>query len=58
MRAIDADRLVEVFKELPGKNYTAVYVKTIVEIIKAQPTLPLIDMNKETADAQSSDNNI
>lgn len=39
MRAIDADKLIEEFNEIENKDYTAIFVKTIIEIIQEQPTL-------------------
>lgn len=39
MRAIDADKLIEKFNEIENKDYTAVFVKNIIEIIQEQPTL-------------------
>lgn len=39
MRAIDADKLIEKFNEIEGEDYTAVFVKHIIEIIQEQPTL-------------------
>lgn len=39
MRAIDADKLIERFKEIEGKDFAAIFVKQIIEIIQEQPTL-------------------
>lgn len=39
MRAIDADKLIEKLKEIEGKDFTAIFVKQIIEIIQEQPTL-------------------
>ena len=41
MRAIDADKLIEKFKEIEGKKYTAIFVDHIIKLIEQQPTLAL-----------------
>lgn len=39
MRAIDADELIEVFNEIENKEYGAIFINHIIEIIQKQPTL-------------------
>lgn len=39
MRAIDADRLVEIFDTIPDKESTAIFIPKIVEVIEEQSTL-------------------
>ena len=39
MRAIDADKLIEKFKEIEGKEYTAIFINQIIKLIEQQPTL-------------------
>lgn len=39
MRAIDADKLIEVFNKIENTGYTAIFVKKIIEIIQEQPPL-------------------
>lgn len=39
MRAIDADKLIEKFNEIEGKEYTAVFINQIIKLIEQQPTL-------------------
>lgn len=41
MRAIDADKLIEKFNEIEGKEYTAVFINQIIKLIEQQPTLEL-----------------
>lgn len=47
MRAIDADKLIEKLKEIEGKDFTAIFVKQIIEIIQEQPTLAPDNMPTE-----------
>ena len=39
MRAIDADKLIEKFNEIEGKEYTAIFINQIIKLIEQQPTL-------------------
>lgn len=39
MRAIDADKLIEKFEEIEGREYTAIFVNQIIKLIEQQPTL-------------------
>ena len=39
MRAIDADKLIENFKEIAGKEYRATFINQIIKLIEQQPTL-------------------
>lgn len=41
MRAIDADKLIEKFEEIEGREYTAVFINQIIKLIEQQPTLEL-----------------
>lgn len=39
MRAIDADKLIEKFEEIEGREYTAIFVDQIIKLIEQQLTL-------------------
>lgn len=39
MRVIDADKLIEKFEEIEGREYTAIFINQIIKLIEQQPTL-------------------